>query len=100
VDGVNSSASAGITASWASRSRGSLGRSIRDRVASSTAAALECVVKSEPVTNLVGGGVTFVIVGLASAGNCRAQDAASIVVEIVATSGGRDWEVAVSQIIH
>jgi len=100
VDGVNSSAGACITSNWASRRRRSFGGGIGNRVSGSAASTLECVVKSEPVTDLVGSSLSLVVVSLASTGHRGAQDAASIVVKVVAAGGSSNWEVAVSQVAH
>ena len=100
MDGINTRAGAGITTNWASRGSGGFGRGVGHRVTRSAASTLECVVESEPVADLVGHGLALIVVGLTSTGSCRAQDAASIVEEIVATTGSRDWEVAVSQVVH
>lgn len=53
VDGVDAAARAGVTAGGAAARRGSLRRGVRHHVAGTAAAALEGVVKTDPVPRLV-----------------------------------------------
>jgi hypothetical protein len=58
TDGVDSTASAAVTSSWAAISRAGLRRGVIDVVAASEAATLEGVVKAKPVADFVGQSLT------------------------------------------
>jgi len=83
VDGVDTgSVGARVTASGASAGGAELGGRVGDEVAvAGAAAALEGVVETHPVTDLVGDGVAEVEVGGAAAGHRGVEDAAAILVE-------------------
>lgn len=53
TDGVNTSGTAGVTASGAARCGGSLIGSVIDGVTGGSATSLECVVETDPVTGFV-----------------------------------------------
>jgi len=93
VDGVDAAAGAGVLADGAARGRDALGRGVGDGVASAGAAALEDVVETEVVADLVDGGGTLVEASGGAAGEGVGEvDAA--VEELVAGGGVGDGEVA------
>lgn len=99
ADGVETSlARARVTANGASRGGRRLSGGVGDEVAVAGAAALEGVVETEPVADLVGDGVAEVVVGGAAAGNGGREDGAPIVVEVVGPAGHAGGEVAVSEV--
>lgn len=98
VDRIKTSlARARVTAGRAATGSGSLGRGISDVIAVAGAAALEGVVETEPVADLVGGGVAEVVVGEVAAGQGVVQDGAAVVVPVVGLGGDRGGEVAVAE---
>jgi len=98
VDGVDTTARAGVAAGGAARSSRRLGRSVVDAVAGGGAAALEGVVEVHPVTNLVGGGAAQVVGGGSTAGDGLAEDGATVENEVGgAASVARGGEVAVAE---
>jgi len=68
VDRVNTATRASVLANRAAGSRGTLRRCVGDLVASTSAAALEDVVETEPVADFVGGSGTLVVRSGGSAG--------------------------------
>ena len=62
-DAVNTAAGAAVLTNGASRGGGGRGGSVADKVARARAAALEDVVETEPVANLVGEGAALVVGG-------------------------------------
>ena len=99
VDGVNTGlAGARVTADGAAGGSRGLSGGVGNGVAGAGAAALEGVVETEPVTNLVGGGVAEVVAGGRAAGEGGVQDGAAIIVPRVGARGDRGGEVAVAQV--
>lgn len=97
VDRVKASlAGARIAAGGAAGRGAGLGGGVGDLVAGAGAAALEGVVETEPVADLVGGGLAEVVVGGAAAGDRRRQDGAAVVVEVVGARADVVGEVAVA----
>ena len=90
-------ARARITTSRAPRAGARLGGGIRDVVAVAGAAALEGMVQTEPMADLVGGGVAEVVVGEGAAGEGGRQDRAAVVVPVVGLGGDAGREVAVTK---
>lgn len=78
VDGVDSSTGAGVASGRAARSSSLLGRGVGNRVTNGAAGALEGVLETEPVADLVDNGVPVVVVGLVTAGNGSGQDGATV----------------------
>lgn len=100
MDGVDTgSVGARVTASGASAGGAELGGRVGDEVAvAGAAAALEGVVETHPVTDLVGDGVAKVVVGGAAAGHRGVEDAAAILVEGVGAGRNGGGEVAVAEV--
>lgn len=99
MDGVNTGlAGAGVTADRAAGRSGGLGGGVGDGVTGTGAAALEGVVETEPVTNLVGGGVAEVVVGGAAARGGAIEDGAAVADVGGGAGRGSGGEVAVSQV--
>lgn len=71
-------AGAGIPANGAAAAGAGLGGSIGDRIPGTGAAALEGVVQTKPVADLVSSGVAKVVVGRRTTGHRRAQDGAAV----------------------
>src|SRR5689334_3460688 len=99
--GVKTSlAGAGITRSHAAVRRRRLGSSVADIVARARAAALERVVQTQPVADLVGGRVAEVVLCLAAAGNGGRTDDNAIEVEVLGARGHGLGEVGVAQVFR
>jgi hypothetical protein len=93
VDGIDSTAGAGVLADGATRRSSLLGGSVGDGVAGGRAAALENVVEAEVVADFVDGGGAFVEASGGAAGDGVGEvDAA--VEEEVGGCGVGDGEVA------
>jgi len=74
TDGVNTSTTAGITISGATRGRRSLGRGIGNRITRARATALEGVVEANPVTDFVSDSLSEVVVGGRASGERGIED--------------------------
>ena len=61
TDGVNTATAAGVTSSGAAESGGGLRGSVRDGVSRASAATLEGVIQTNPVTGLVSEGLEMVV---------------------------------------
>lgn len=78
-DGVKAGVvGAGIAGQLASKSLHRLRSSVGDEVTFDSAAAVEGVEQTEPVTDLVGGGVTKVVVRLSTAGDAGGADDSTV----------------------
>jgi hypothetical protein len=76
---VNTSTGAGVTASRAARRSRGLWRGIADRITSAGAPALEGMVETKPVANLMSESFALVVVGRAAAGDGRVEDDNTVV---------------------
>lgn len=99
MDGVKTSTvGARVTAGRASAGWAGLRGGIGNRVTSAGAAALEGVVETHPVADLVGDGLALVEGSRGATGNGAEQDGAAISDEVGRARRGSGGEVAVSQV--
>ena len=96
MDRVDASGRASVTTHRAARSSTGLSRRVVHTVTRTGTAALEGVVQTEPVADLVGGRLAKVVVGGATAGDRRRQDGAAVVIEVVGAGADVVGEVAVA----
>jgi len=99
VDGVKTRLRrARVTANRAAAGGGGLSGGIGDVVTAASAAALEGMVETHPVANLVGGGVAEVVVGERATGDGAVEDGATVAVERSRARGDGLREVAVAEV--